>query len=225
MQNRPFSPTRTGGILPPLSKYYYGPAVSPDRTPVDGESLSRCSCARHTKLPNIAPDTRWNHAQILHQDPPALPPRQSALAPPTSQQQFAYHDASRQQIRLPGPPPTPPPAHPVARSSYNPNNYGLMPGTRHSPINTTWNQSSTTIVQGDTSTWGVNYHHNDSQLSPQALKPPLPVSRISLNTVSHLPDLLKMISRILAQSTFLPKSNWLSYTRKSTAKHTTRRHH
>lgn len=41
--NRPFSPTnpqRIGGILPPISKYYYGPAVSPDKSPANGE-LSR----------------------------------------------------------------------------------------------------------------------------------------------------------------------------------------
>ncbi|KAI4236985.1 MAG: hypothetical protein LQ349_002202 [Xanthoria aureola] len=159
MQNRPFSPTnqpRTGGILPPLSKYYYGPAVSPDRTPVN------------------APDTGW-HAQSLHRDPPALPPRQplNTVSASSISQQPVLHDASVQQVKLPGPLPTAPPAHPVARSSYNPNNYAPMPGARQSPINPTWNQSSTSVVQGDTSTWGVNYNYNVSQ---PALKPPLPAS-------------------------------------------------
>lgn len=176
MQNRPFSPInqpRTGGVLPPLSKYYYGPAVSPDRTPVNREFV-RSLRVRNMLNALIAPDTGWN-AQSPHRDPPSLPPRQlrsTASASPISQQPV-HHDASLQQIKLPGPPPTAPPAHPVARSSYNPNNYAPMPGARHSPINATWNQSSTSVAQGDTSTWGVNYHHNVSQYG---LKPPLPVS-------------------------------------------------
>ncbi|KAI4264491.1 MAG: hypothetical protein L6R42_000416 [Xanthoria sp. 1 TBL-2021] len=171
MQNRPFSPInqpRTGGILPPLSKYYYGPAVSPDRTPVN------------------APDTGWN-AQSPHRDPPALPPRQlrSTASASSISQQPSHHDASLQQNKLPGPPPTAPPAHPVARSSYNPNNYAPMPGARHSPINATWNQSSTSVVQGDTSTWGVNYHHNVSQ---HGLKPPLPNGSIEyLRPIAYSP--------------------------------------
>ncbi|KAL8675316.1 MAG: hypothetical protein Q9168_000273 [Polycauliona sp. 1 TL-2023] len=89
-------------------------------------------------------------------DPPALPPRQPASSSPTS------------------PEPTAPPAHPVARSSYNPNNHAPIPSARHSPINPTWNQSSTSVAQLDTSTWGVNYQHGFSQSSQQALKPPLP---------------------------------------------------
>ncbi|KAL8659033.1 MAG: hypothetical protein Q9226_000659 [Calogaya cf. arnoldii] len=103
--------------------------------------------------PDLAPDTCWN-VESPHQDPPALPPRQpaAASASPISQQS-AHHDASIQHVKLPGPPPTAPPTHPVARSSYNPNSYGPMP------------------VQGNTSTWGVNYHHNVSQ---HTLKPPLP---------------------------------------------------
>ncbi|KAL8737474.1 MAG: hypothetical protein Q9181_001634 [Wetmoreana brouardii] len=155
MQNRPFSPTnpqqRTGGVLPPLSKYYYGPAVSPDRSPVNGNSWST-------------------------PDPPALPPRlppSAASAPPISQWSPQYNGPA-QHIKLPGPPPTAPPAHPVVQSSYNPNTYGPMPGARHSPLNTSWNQSSHSVAQVDTSTWGVNYHHNNAQQSQSGLKPPLP---------------------------------------------------
>ncbi|KAL8701401.1 MAG: hypothetical protein Q9224_000521 [Gallowayella concinna] len=173
MQNRPFSPTnplRTGGILPPLSKYYYGPAVSPDRTPVN------------------VPNTGWN-ATNPQQDPPALPPRHpptTASAPPLSQQS-PYHDASSQQYGLPGPPPTAPPTHPVARSSYNPNNYGLMPGPRYSPINATWNQSSSSLVQPDTSTWGVNYNDNNAQQIHSGLKPPLPPRASSSQSQGYSP--------------------------------------
>ncbi|KAL8768112.1 MAG: hypothetical protein Q9209_005575 [Squamulea sp. 1 TL-2023] len=97
----------------------------------------------------IASASGWN-ASNPHQDPPALPPRQppSTASTPPFLQQSASHDASVQQNKLPGPPSMASPAHQVARSSYNPNNYGPMPGARHSPINTTWNQSSTSIFQG-----------------------------------------------------------------------------
>ncbi|KAL8995686.1 MAG: hypothetical protein Q9169_004619 [Polycauliona sp. 2 TL-2023] len=102
--------------------------------------------------------------------PPALPPRQ----PPGAASSFPASEE-----------PTAPPAHPVARSSYNPNNHAPLPAARHSPINPTWNQSSTSVAQGDTSTWGVNYHHNNiSQLSQHALKPPLPVSQSSIPSPS-----------------------------------------
>ncbi|KAL8952301.1 MAG: hypothetical protein Q9222_001790 [Ikaeria aurantiellina] len=156
MQNRPFqaaNPQRPSAILPPLSKYYYGPAVSPDRTP--------------TELTG----TSWN-TQNAQQDstPPTLPPRpihDPASAPPFTQ-------TSSQHVKLPGPPPTAPPAHPVAQSSYNPNNYGPMPGARHSPVNATWNQSSQSVHQPDTSTWGVKYHQSNPQQSLPGLKPPLP---------------------------------------------------
>ncbi|KAL8811422.1 MAG: hypothetical protein Q9200_001801 [Gallowayella weberi] len=123
------------------------------------------------------------------QDPPALPPRHpptTSSAPPLSQQS-PYRDTSSQQHGLPGPPPTAPPTHPVAKSSYNPNNYGLMPGARYSPVNTTWNQSSGSITQADTSTWGVNYHHNSAQQSQSGLKPPLPPRASSSQSQSYSP--------------------------------------
>ena len=128
-----------------------------------------------------APDNAWN-AQSPQQDPPALPPRQPSTttsASPSSQQPLHY-GASVQQINLPGPPPTASPMHPVATSSYNPNNYRSMPDARLSPINATRTQSSTYVAQGDTSTWGVNYQHNIYRPSQHALKPPLPVSMCPL---------------------------------------------
>ncbi|KAL8720389.1 MAG: hypothetical protein Q9225_002741 [Loekoesia sp. 1 TL-2023] len=177
--NRLFSPTnpqRTGGtgILPPLSKYYYGPAVSPDRSPSN--------------------DNDWN-APNLPQGAPMLPPRppqNPASAPPISQWSSHQHVPS-QQSRLPGPPPTAPPAHPVAQSSYNPNTYGPMPGAQPSPFNATWNQSSHSIVNADTSKWGVNYNHVNTQHSQSELKPPLPPrvpsSQSQYHTASHEPGL------------------------------------
>ncbi|KAL8836555.1 MAG: hypothetical protein Q9170_002875 [Blastenia crenularia] len=171
--NRPFSPTnpqRTGGILPPLSKYYYGPAVSPDRSPASSH----------------AADGGWN-AQSLPQGAPTLPPRppqNPASAPPISQWS-SHQNASLQQGRLPGPPPTAPPAHPVAQSSYNPNTYGPMPGARLSPINPTWNQSSHTIANVDTSKWGVASNHPSPQHSQPELKPPLPPRALSSQSEYH----------------------------------------
>ncbi|KAL8942380.1 MAG: hypothetical protein Q9216_001700 [Gyalolechia sp. 2 TL-2023] len=155
--NRPFSPTnpqRTGGILPPLSKYYYGPAVSPDRSPA-----------------NV--DHGWN-APNTPEGAPTLPPRplqNPASAPPTLQSSLSQNV---HQSRLPGPPPTAPPAHPVAQSSYNPNNYGPMPGARLSPINANWSGSSQLTANADTSRWGVNYNQPSAQHSQSELKPPLP---------------------------------------------------
>ncbi|KAL9588982.1 MAG: hypothetical protein Q9203_002212 [Teloschistes exilis] len=169
MQKRPFSPTnpqqRSGGILPPLSKYYYGPAVSPDRSPVNGNSWS----------------TQEPPAPAL---PPRLPPN-AASAAPISQWSPSYH-TSPQQSKIPGSPPTAPP-HPVAQSSYNPNTYGLMPGARHSPINTTWNQSSQSLAQVDTSAWGVKHNHGVTDQSQPSLKPPLPPRAQASQSQPHLP--------------------------------------
>ncbi|KAL9603381.1 MAG: hypothetical protein Q9219_001243 [cf. Caloplaca sp. 3 TL-2023] len=157
--NRPFSPTnpqRTGGILPPLSKYYYGPAVSPDRSPINA-------------------DNDWN-APNPSQGAPKLPPRpppNSSSAPPISQWS-SHQNVPSQQSKLPGPPPTAPPPHSVAQSTYNPNTYGPMPGARLSPINATWNQSAHSLASTDTSRWGVNYNHLNAHHAPPELKPPLP---------------------------------------------------
>lgn len=178
--NRPFSPTnpqRTGGtgILPPLSKYYYGPAVSPDKSPAIGK-LSRCCSLSTITKHFVTADNSWN-APILPQSAPMLPPRpplNPASAPPTSQWS-SHQEVPSQQSRLPGPPPIAPSAHPVAQSSYNPNTYGSMPGAKLSPINATWNQSSHSIVNADTSKWGVNYNHVSTQQPRSELKPPLPV--------------------------------------------------
>ncbi|KAI4170736.1 MAG: hypothetical protein LQ343_004734 [Gyalolechia ehrenbergii] len=164
--NRPFSPTnpqRTGGILPPLSKYYYGPAVSPDRSPANAVE----------NAPN-AP-----------QGAPTLPPRplqNPASAPPTSQWPSSQNV---HQSTFPGPPPTAPPAHPVAQSSYNPNNYGPMSGARLSPINAKWSPSSQSTTNADTSRWGVNYDHPSAQHSQSELKPPLPPRAPSSQSEQH----------------------------------------
>ncbi|KAI4119780.1 MAG: hypothetical protein LQ345_000339 [Seirophora villosa] len=157
MQNhRPFSPQRPG-ILPPLSKYYYGPAVSPDRSPA-----------------NVA-ETGWNTP--TPQQAPTLPPRPTPNPP--SAPLPSHQDGLPQQSRPPAPPPTAAPTHPVAQSSYNPKTYGAMPGPRLSPFNPTWNHSSSSIVRADTSKWGVNYNHIDDPKPQSELKPPLPPRALS----------------------------------------------
>ncbi|KAL8807489.1 MAG: hypothetical protein Q9182_000654 [Xanthomendoza sp. 2 TL-2023] len=139
--------------------------------------------AKHADRRLVLSDTGWNATNNPQQDPPALPPRRS----PTTASAPPLHDTSSQQHGPPGPPPTAPPTHPVAKSSYNPNNYGLMPGARYSPINATWNQSSSSITQTDTSTWGVNYHHNSAQQPQSTLKPPLPPRASSSQSQGYPP--------------------------------------
>lgn len=51
-----------------------------------------------------------------------------------------------------------------------------MPGARVSPINPTWNQSSHSVNNTDTSKWGVNYSLGNVSKPQSELKPPLPVS-------------------------------------------------
>ncbi|KAL8655838.1 MAG: hypothetical protein Q9210_000640 [Variospora velana] len=158
MQNyRPFPPQRPA-ILPPLSKYYYGPAVSPDRSPA-----------------HVA-ETGWN-APIPQQGAPTLPPRPTPNPP--SAPIPSQRDRLSQQSRLPGPPPIAAPNHPVAQSSYNPNTYGPMPGGRLSPANPTWNHSSYSGVNDDISKWGVKYNHVDDPKPQSELKPPLPPRTLS----------------------------------------------
>lgn len=180
--NRPFSPThRPSGILPPLSKYYYGPAVSPDRSPAQGKPRRFDTFDEYIlNLAGIA-DTGWDTPNP--QGAPALLPRRlspnPASAPPLSQWAPYQNGLPQQQTRIfPGPPSTAPPAHPVAQSSYNPNTYGPMPGARLSPINPTWNQSSPSVASPDTSKWGVHYQQVQAKLSQTQLKPPLPVSTL-----------------------------------------------
>ncbi|KAL8869342.1 MAG: hypothetical protein Q9174_004342 [Haloplaca sp. 1 TL-2023] len=157
--NRPFSPTnasqRPGGILPPLSKYYYGPAVSPDRSPVNGEAFARNS---------------WSA-----QDPPALQPRlPPSPAPAPAPAPFLSHSSPHlkepvQHSKLPGPPPTTPLGHPIAQSSYNSHNYHLLPGARSAPIETSWDQSSYPIASLDTSTWGHSPVAGERSQSPDGI--------------------------------------------------------
>lgn len=83
-------PQRTGGILPPLSKYYYGPAVSPDRTPVSGElvksslrKLEILMCV--TSQRRILPGMRKVHNKIHPRCHPVnLPLRRRHLQVPNS---------------------------------------------------------------------------------------------------------------------------------------------
>lgn len=131
------------------------------------------------KIPKCAVgvDTGFN-APNQQQAPPPLPPRNPpnlTSSPPTSQYS-PYQNGSLQQTRLPGPPSTAPPTHAVARSSYNPSIYGPITGARLSPINPTWNQSSHSVTNTDTSKWGVNYYHGDVSKPQSESKPPLPVS-------------------------------------------------
>ncbi|KAL8707905.1 MAG: hypothetical protein Q9220_007125 [cf. Caloplaca sp. 1 TL-2023] len=126
-------------------------------------------------------DATWN-TQSAQQDPPppTLPPR-PAQNPISA---TALPQTSPQYIKIPGPPSTAPLAHPVAQSSYNPNNYGPMPGARHSPVNTTWNQSSHSVHQPDTSTWGVKHLQSNAHQSLPGLKPPLPTFDLKPRTSS-----------------------------------------
>ncbi|KAL8694153.1 MAG: hypothetical protein Q9218_001150 [Villophora microphyllina] len=62
-----------------------------------------------------------------------------------------------------------------------------MPGARHSPINTTWNQSSQSLAQVDTSVWGVKYNHSAADQSQPGLKPPLPPRVPASQSQPHLP--------------------------------------
>ncbi|KAI4152797.1 MAG: hypothetical protein LQ341_000632 [Variospora aurantia] len=158
MQNhRPFPPQRPA-ILPPLSKYYYGPAVSPDRSPA-----------------HVA-ETGWD-APIPQQNPPTLPPRPTPNPP--SAPIPSQRDGFPQQSRLPGPPPIAAQTHPVAQSSYNPNTYGLMPGARLSPVNPTRNHTSYPGVNDDPSRWSVNHNHVADPKPKSELKPPLPPRALS----------------------------------------------
>ncbi len=123
--------------------------------------------------------------------PPPLPPRNPpsfTSSPPTSQYS-PYQNGSLQKTRLPAPPPTAPPTHAVARSSYNPSIYGPFPGARLSPINPTWNQSSYSVNNTDTSKWGLNYNHGDVSKPESESKPPLPVSDSICEQVKSLQKL------------------------------------
>ena len=130
----------------------------------------------------LRPGNSWST-----QDPPALPPRSPsnpASAPPFSHSSPHFKEPA-QHGKFPGPPPTAPPGHPTAQSSYNFHTSRLLPGGRYSPIETGWNQSSHSIASLDTSTWGVNYHHNQSQHAQPGLRPPLPVSSPALRIAFH----------------------------------------
>ncbi|KAL8703939.1 MAG: hypothetical protein Q9201_002889 [Fulgogasparrea decipioides] len=59
-----------------------------------------------------------------------------------------------------------------------------MSGAHHSSLNTSWNQSSHSESQVDTSTWGVNYNHNNA---PSGLKPPLPPRAPPSQSQLHVP--------------------------------------
>ncbi|KAL9045606.1 MAG: hypothetical protein Q9214_001380 [Letrouitia sp. 1 TL-2023] len=153
MQNKPqLPPQRTGGVLPPLSKYYYGPAVSPEQ-------------------PSAQQDSRWL-ASSAQQNPPALPPRILPSSTPSDQSQHrsTFENGSAQAWQSSGTPPPAPFSDEVAQWAYNPSTSSPPPTLRYAPSTSTLNQSSQPIGRTDPSEWPVN----DYQDSGWGRKPPLP---------------------------------------------------
>ncbi|CAD6587589.1 MAG: hypothetical protein ASARMPREDX12_002940 [Alectoria sarmentosa] len=142
-------------MLPPLSKYYYGPAQGWNST----ESSPKHNGSSWTS----------SHSDI----PPALPPQLSPGPPAATSLQWMNHSPysveSSQGWHSPGPSPSAPPASQLSNITRTFHGYLPMPAASHSHVNPTWDSGPP-----DTSMWGVKYNQKTAQGSEPVSKPPLP---------------------------------------------------
>lgn len=142
-------------MLPPLSKFYYGPAQgwgSTESSPIhNGPSWSQ------------------NH----HDVPPNLPPRLSPGPPAYSSPQWMNHSPysteTSQGWHSPDPPPAAPPPSQLTNVYQSSGGHPVMPNNNVSHVDPTWDTGPL-----DTSTWGVKYNQKAAQSSGPASKPQLP---------------------------------------------------
>lgn len=166
---------RQGGkALPPLSKYYYGPAQtrgSSERSLSSGGKqmiiFAWANCSQQVTVISASP---VNNASATS---PSLqsPPRSTPSFPQPSNPSIPW--------QLPGTPPSAPPLSQVIFASYNPSTYGPMPGARQSPVNLGFYQGDAPLSTYDTSRGGVNYNNPGTSGGAQGPKPPLPVRSYS----------------------------------------------
>ena len=174
------SPKTAPSVLPPLSKFYYGPAAgwaSTESSPShNGMRRVQHAKTRRTITDEVLTGSTWslNHNPEI---PPTVPPRLSpgipAYTSPQWSNNFPQAEESAQGWHSPSPlPPAPSPSQ-LGNMAFSSNSYAFMPGASQEPVNTTWDSGPP-----DTSTWGVNYKNKYTQPRPPEplSKPPLPVS-------------------------------------------------
>ena len=173
-QQSPSPSSKTGPMLPPLSKYYYGPAQGWNSADSSPSHNGICYCILPSKPhPHQFTGSSWsaNH----HDIPPSLPPRLSpgppAYSPPQWMNHSPYAAEASQGWHSPGLPPSASPASQHANVTQNPDGYAPKPDTSHSRVNPIWDSGPLEISKG-----GVNYSQKAAQDSQPASKPPLPVS-------------------------------------------------
>ena len=162
--------SKPGIILPPLSKYYYGPAQGWNSTD---------SSPSHTGMYRILPPTicadrlagsSWS---LSHHDiPTSLPYRLPARPPTAGSSHWAtrsFYSAEALQGWHSSPPPSESPANFLATESKGSDGYpGLDTG--QSDVNATWDNSPPS-----TSKRGIIINQNAPHGSEPVSKPPLPV--------------------------------------------------
>lgn len=170
------SPIPGASVLPPLSKYYYGPAqgwTSADASPSHNGMRNESGCAPEPHANDGVVASTWS-LNAPHEIPPTLPPRLSPSLQTFSPRQWTSNFPSQQDPdqgwQQHGPAPSAPPASQFTDS------YALMHETSHAHVNPTWDSDSPRNSM-DTSTWGVNYRQKHAQGTEPDLKPPLPVSQ------------------------------------------------
>lgn len=169
-----------GKALPPLSKYYYGPAQTwgpPDKSPI-AESKYLLAASEAVDLHFSSENSGWGDSE-QYETPSNVPQR---LASTPSTYSFSQPPArtspllnTPQPWQVPGPPPSASPAHQVVPIPYNPSTYGPITGSQQSPVNPTWNQSNSSLNPNVPKRGAKYNYHHDEQNMGQASNPSLPV--------------------------------------------------
>ncbi|KAG8525417.1 uncharacterized protein KY384_009061 [Bacidia gigantensis] len=144
------SPQTGPPVLPPLSKFYCGPAT--------GWSSAGASPSHNGSTWSLVnPPTD----QALSGPARASPSLTSSQWP--NQESQGWHSG--------------PPTSTIPPKNF-PDSYAMMQGNRNSPLNPGWDSRPTSSSM-DTSTWGVNYNRPHGDAANPIARPPLPVSRFS----------------------------------------------
>ena len=170
------SPKASPKALPPLSKFFYGPA--PGRGSAEASPASYTGTFKSLFAPRAIANAKvlastWT-INSPQEQAPTLPPRHSPGPPPYSPTQWAknfpsYSDPAQGWDEY-VPAPSAPPAGQFIDS------YALMHQASRTPVNPTWDSNSPRASM-DASRWSVNYQPIEAQKPAPPAKPPLPVSK------------------------------------------------
>ena len=171
------SPRPTPTVLPPLSKFYYGPAqgwTSTEASPSHNGGPQQLLCFSSPfglLADQLSSDSTWSLHSHQSDFSSTVPPRLSPAVPAYSSSQWQNDFSS--SIGEPKPWQVAP-RNAMSANAQAADKPSATSGRAYSPINTGWG-SRPSSPTSDSSTWDGNHNRTNIDSSQASPKPPLPV--------------------------------------------------